>query len=122
MVMRIASQRLQIGRLHVPRDSRRRTGNAGRRVVDRRHGRHVAGHRRRAGSRAVADVLAHAAGAHVTAAAAAASGTAANVSSGRTRLTAGRRTVTCTTNGGKINKQTDSSARANTITSYNGMI
>jgi len=41
-------------------------------------------------------VLAHAAGATVTAtAAAAATATAADVSSGRARLTAGRRTVTC---------------------------
>jgi len=96
VVMRIAGQRLQVRRLHVPRDARWRTGNAGRRVVYRRHWRHVARHRRRAGRRTVADVLAHAAGATVTAtAAAAATATAADVSSGRARLTAGRRTVTC---------------------------
>lgn len=84
--MRVAGQR-QVRRLHVPRDDGRRAGHAGRRVVYRRHGRHVARHRRRAGRRAVADVLAHASRAHVTA--------AADVSAGRARLTAGRRAVTC---------------------------
>lgn len=93
VVMGIAGQR-QVRRLHVPRDDGRRTGNAGRRVVYRRHGRHVARHRRRAGRRAVSDVLAHAARAHVAAATSAAAA-AADVSSGRTRLAAGRRAVTC---------------------------
>lgn len=106
VVMRIAGQRLQVRRLHVPRDARWWTGNAGRRVVYRRHWRHVAGHRRRAGRRAVADVLAHTAGATVTAAAAAATATAADVSSGWARLTAGRRTVTC-----EVEKKTNGQAR-----------
>lgn len=111
MMMGIAGQR-QVRRLDVPRDGWR-TRNAGRRMVYRRYGRHVARNRRRAGRRAVADVLAHAAGAHVTAdtaaaatataddaaaVAAASNATAANVS-GRARLTAGRRTVTCGTDG-----------------------
>jgi len=56
-------------------------------------------------------VLAHAAGPTVTATAAAAA-TAADVSSGRARLTAGRRTVTC--KGGK-EKKTNGQARAKHI-------
>lgn len=58
-------------------------------MVHRRHGRHVARHRSGAGRRAVADVLAHAARAHVTTA------TAAAADVRRAGLTARRRTVTC---------------------------
>lgn len=94
VVMWVAGER-QVRRFHVPRDDGRRTGHAGRRVVYRRHGRHVARHRSRAGRRAVADVLDHSARAHVTATAATAAAAytgAADVR--RARLTAGRRTVT----------------------------
>lgn len=102
--MRVSGQR-QVRRLHVPRDDGRRTGNAGRRVVYRRHWRHVARYWRRAGCRTVTDVLAHASRAHVAAASA-----AADVSAGWARLTAGRRTVTCEHTETNVNKTRQSRA------------